>query len=162
MDVEVFYFGNAHETQLANGTWAFSCQHGPRECLANTLITCGIHQCANQTEWMPWLYCMQWQDDPGNMGELCANETGLDWNKINDCAHGPLGNKLEHIVANATDSLQPPHQFTPWVLVDGVKTESRDNLFADVCAAYKGPKPAACANATRVDVEDLLPNSPKQ
>ena len=40
MTVLTYPFGNARYNQLANGTWEFSCQHGPRECSLNIVFAC--------------------------------------------------------------------------------------------------------------------------
>jgi interferon, gamma-inducible protein 30 len=40
--LQVFPYGNARQTQNADGTWSFTCQHGPTECYGNLLEVCGM------------------------------------------------------------------------------------------------------------------------
>jgi hypothetical protein len=40
MKVATYPFGNARYNQLANGTWEFECQHGPKECALNIVFAC--------------------------------------------------------------------------------------------------------------------------
>eukprot|EP00057_Strongylocentrotus_purpuratus_P021948 XP_011676422.1 PREDICTED: uncharacterized protein LOC753478 [Strongylocentrotus purpuratus] len=41
-------------------------------------------------------------------------------NPLKNCTGGPMGNKLEHSMALKTEALNPPHQYTPWVVLNGV------------------------------------------
>ena len=36
------------------------------------------------------------------------------------CAKGDQGNKYEHMMAVLTGQLNPPHQYVPWVTLNGV------------------------------------------
>ena len=63
-----------------------------------------------------------------------------------------LGNQLQHIYAVRTDSLQPQHQYVPWVTVNGQHTETMEreaesNLIRLICKTYKGANPPAACNA---------------
>ena len=55
---------------------------------------------------------------------------------------GPEGNRLEHAMGAKTESLDPPHNYVPWVVVDGehsneIQQAAMDNLLALVCKLYK-------------------------
>ena len=40
-----------------------------------------------------------------------------------DCSAGKEGNKLEHSMGVKTESLDPPHEYVPWVVVNGDHTD---------------------------------------
>ena len=55
---------------------------------------------------------------------------------------GPEGNRLEHAMGAKTESLDPPHNYVPWIVVDGehdndIQQAAMDNLLALVCKLYK-------------------------
>jgi len=85
----------------------------------------------------------------------CALSTGLNFTYISACASpsvgasgqlslGPEGAALEAANAWATAQLQPPHTYTPWVLLEGrpiVVSDDDDSGYSDllswVCAEFK-------------------------
>ena len=66
-------------------------------------------------------------DDTHTAAQKCATDLKLDWDKLSTCADGPEG--VKSIAANKkkTDALNPPHQYVPWVLINGVHTEAMEN-----------------------------------
>lgn len=77
--------------------------------------------------------------------ESCFQETGLNSESVLDCYKNGYGKKLELEYAGQTDSLQPPHKYVPWVVVDGQPIyEDYEDVDAYICKAYKGELPEAC------------------
>lgn len=110
--------------------------------------------------WWPFFYCME---KSGNAADTtvasgCAKNNGLDWTVITTCAgSNPAvgsaddGNKLMHSIAVSTNNLVPPHQWTPWVVVNGTPLTSAQldlPLTPIVCKAYTSvagcTAPAGC------------------
>lgn len=152
MDFMIFPYGNAAETRKPDGTYSFTCQHGASECTANMIEVCAIH--FHNTSWFDFIFCMESSRSPATAGPSCAKSsswTDYDSN-ILPCTTSSLGNGLMHSVAQATENLNPPHQWTPWVVMNGkplTETQLDQELTKLVCAAYTGAKPAACNKYTQ-------------
>ncbi|VVA16514.1 PREDICTED: gamma-interferon-inducible lysosomal [Prunus dulcis] len=90
VDLKLYPYGNA---KLGSNNTIY-CQHGPSECLLNTVEACAIKI----------------------------------WPAL-----------LELQYAAETSALQPPHQYVPWVVVDGLPIyEDYENFLTYVCNAYNG------------------------
>ena len=150
MNVGLVPYGNAEESQ-ESGKWVYNCQHGKEECIGNLIETCAIHLYPNASVYFPFIHCIETSPTiPRTAAPSCAQKYGLDYSKIQSCASGDLGNSLEHEMALKTQALDPPHTYVPWVTLEGVHTDEKQdkaefNLIGLICGAYKGsPKPQAC------------------
>ena len=156
MNLALVPYGNAEEQQQG-GKWLFECQHGQEECYGNLIETCAIHYHSNATVFFPFIYCIESSTSlPRNIASECASKLGLDYSQIRSCVEGSLGNQLEHEMALRTNALQPPHQYVPWVTLNGVHTEriqseAQNNLIQLICDTYQGsPKPQGCSQSQKV------------
>ncbi|XP_016461824.1 gamma-interferon-responsive lysosomal thiol protein isoform X2 [Nicotiana tabacum] len=131
-------------TQIAPNT-SWICQHGPAECLLNTVEACAIKDthfkfinCVEQLH-LENRHC-SWQS--------CFSATGLSQTPIKNCYNNGLGYRLEKAYADETASLNPNHRFVPWVLVNNQPLqEDYQNFIAYICRAYRGRNiPQACKN----------------
>ncbi|KAK7305457.1 hypothetical protein VNO77_43363 [Canavalia gladiata] len=148
IDLKLVPWGNAK--LRANKT--FDCQHGPYECLLNTVEACAIDIWPQLNNHFPFIYCVEelvyrrksveW--------ESCFEILGLDSKPINQCYRSEHGKKLELQYAAETNALQPPHMYVPWVVVDGKPLyEDYENFLSYVCKAYKGTdKPRSCSQVS--------------
>ncbi|MBA0588178.1 hypothetical protein Gorai_001291 [Gossypium raimondii] len=136
-------WGNA--VLQSNGS--FLCQHGPEECLLNTIEACTISVYPNEEQHLSFILCLERLASANELNEWinCFNTTGLATVPI-DCYKSGYGNVLENQYAAETAQLDPPHKFVPWVLVDGQPLqEDFKNFVTYVCNAYKGEQvPEAC------------------
>jgi interferon gamma-inducible protein 30 len=150
MNFTLYPYGNAREKQNPDGTWAFTCQHGANECKANMIMACAIHFHPKATDYMTMVECMEGTSAPADQGKKCAGSAGFDWSEIDSCTSGSLGNQLMHATALATSGLSPPHQWTPWVVMNGKplsQSQLDQHLVKLVCDAYTGSdKPPACTS----------------
>ena len=106
--VNLFPYGNAHESQEPSGGWTFRCQHGDSECHYNLIDACAIHY--QETNTFPntfgFVNCIEINDmnehyQPDNNFDLvatkCANENKIqNIDQVLSCVAGPLGNQLMH------------------------------------------------------------------
>ncbi|WCJ34783.1 gamma interferon responsive lysosomal thiol (GILT) reductase family protein [Euphorbia peplus] len=126
------------------------CQHGPSECLLDTVEACAIHVWPKLEEHFPFINCVETlvHERQYAQWETCFEKLGLDPNPIEDCYSSGLGNELELKYAAETNDLQPPHQYVPWVVVNGEPLyEDYENFVSYICKAYKGTlktAPKAC------------------
>ena len=72
----------------------------------------------------------------------CAQKSTIDFDQVNACARSRLGNQIQHTYAAMTESLQPPHQYVPWITLNGEHTEDMEkeaekDLIGLVCKSYK-------------------------
>ncbi|KPP68353.1 gamma-interferon-inducible lysosomal thiol reductase-like [Scleropages formosus] len=151
MTVKLVPYGNAQETNNKE-PYTFSCQHGEQECLGNMMETCVMNITGG--EGFPIIYCMESSTDVIAAGEPCLKlyAPTVTWESVMSCVKGDVGNKLMHNNAQETNALKPPHQYVPWVTINGKHTEdlqdkAMSSLFNLVCSLYKGEKPAACTGA---------------
>ncbi|XP_007897114.2 gamma-interferon-inducible lysosomal thiol reductase [Callorhinchus milii] len=162
MNVTLVPYGNAQE-KLQSGKWAFECQHGEQECLGNMIEACLMHTLKNPENYFPIIYCMESAPYVIKAAELCVRiyEPAQTWSTVESCVQGDLGNQLMHRNAVQTEALNPPHQYVPWILVNGNHTDVLEShavgsLFNLVCNLYTGTKPEACAKAERKELSVCL------
>jgi len=120
----------------------------------NTTASSGLYP-----TWWPYFYCLELSEKAGDAttASNCATSNGLDWNVIKTCSgDNPAvgsstdGNPLMHQMALATNNLIPPHQWTPWVVVNGsplTQAQVSAPLIPIVCNQYKstcGTPPSSC------------------
>lgn len=160
LTIDLLPYGNAHEYYNAkSGRWIYECQHGPKECQGNLIETCAIYITKrDETKFFPFIYCLE-TGDPVNDAQRCAQQTGIDWNRISDCVNGTEGNIYQHAVALDTPK---DHKYVPWVIFNGVHTEKIEdmalsNLKELVCDSIQGPKPAPCLK-TQTKAERCMNN----
>ena len=153
-NLNLYPYGNAHQSQ--SGTqWAFTCQHGANECFGNLMENCVFHLSGKQIGF-EFAICLeenirQYSQDFTKTGAYCAQQLGVNMDDVTGCMQGDVGNKIQHDVADQTESLFPAHQYVPWIVVNNKHDSATENLVMDdllgyVCKNYKGTvKIDACA-----------------
>lgn len=137
---------------MQNGSsWSFTCQHGVRECEGNFIETCALKLYDKYSQALPFIICLESNSsDWTTQGKKCASQLGLDWNAISSCSTSQTGVNYEVEMAVATEKLNPAHTYVPWIVVNGVHSQSiensiQTNMVRYVCSIYKGTeKIAAC------------------
>lgn len=154
-DLTVVPWGNAK----AEPSGAVQCQHGANECIANTIESCAIAHSTSTKQWFDFLNCFEsayessWRSLWGGAKKMeaaaaaCASKGGIG--DLSTCYNGDEGKKLQQAAHNATSSLNPPHQYTPWVTINDVPGDMEkwdDNtMLKKICDAYTGTKPSGCS-----------------
>jgi len=145
VDLRLIPYGNARIG--ANDT--ISCQHGPYECVLNTVEACAINAWPSLEQHFPFINCIEkfvLAHEP-TAWDACYKNTSLNMKLVGDCYESGYGKKLELQYAAETNSLQPPHQYVPWVLLNGQPLyENYEDVEEYICKAYKGTLPEACGS----------------
>ncbi|XP_077374136.1 gamma-interferon-inducible lysosomal thiol reductase-like isoform X2 [Festucalex cinctus] len=149
LSVHLVPFGNAQEAP-SGSKYVFKCQHGEQECLGNMIQACLLNMSDNA---FLIIFCMEASTDIVAAAKNCVHlySPQLSWGRIMSCVNGELGNQLMHQNALRTNTLNPPHQFVPWVTINGEHTDDLQKkattaLLPLICNLYKGIKPAVCGN----------------
>ncbi|KAK6935678.1 Gamma interferon inducible lysosomal thiol reductase GILT [Dillenia turbinata] len=153
VDLNLVPYGNARIGP--NNT--IGCQHGPAECLLNTIEACAINVWPDLTYHFSFIYCVETlvYEHKYPQWESCFEELGFDPKPITDCYATGYGLELELQYANETNSLEPPHKYVPWVVVNGEPLyEDYENFVTYVCKAYKG---TAVLNACGDSLRNTIP-----
>nr|E7E2N8.1 RecName: Full=Gamma-interferon-inducible lysosomal thiol reductase; Flags: Precursor [Carassius auratus]ADU02196.1 gamma-interferon-inducible lysosomal thiol reductase [Carassius auratus] len=153
MNIELVPYGNAQEKD-DQGNYTFICQHGEDECRGNMIETCLLKALGPKA--IPVIFCMESGADVLKAAQPCLGVYFPDttWDSVMKCVTGDEGNKLMHQNALKTNALKPPHEYVPWITINGEHTDdlqdkATNSLFNLVCSLYKGEKPAACGQGLK-------------
>lgn len=161
MNLTLWPYGNANEKKDADGSWSFLCQHGTSECYFNMIETCAIFLVDhNSNLYVPFVHCLEKNIRVGRTGSAVATCAPLLGSSVSaqdllTCAKSSVGNAWQHDIAVVTASLNPPHKYVPWLLVDGVHDTDAENeilsggLVDLLCSRYTGSKPSVCSQQRR-------------
>ena len=138
VDFKVVPYGNGRMTGES-----IQCQHGDDECKGNTILACMQDMyplSAESTGFVPTFVCMEAENGkPLDDFKKCAKQSEgvVDAAAVLSCANGPKGKQLALAAAKETEELNPPHEYAPWVTMNGQPL--RDDAYElqkQVCAAY--------------------------
>ncbi|KAJ9173029.1 hypothetical protein P3X46_016205 [Hevea brasiliensis] len=151
LDLQLVPWGNA--MILPDST--VSCQHGEDECYLNSIHACVIDIWPDVIMHFNLIQCIEEQSSAMGLGNgaealynVCAEQLGFPAKPIKDCHESARGRELLLQYGSRTDSLNPPHRYVPWVVVNGNPLlENYDNFVEYVCKSYRGKSlPTACVS----------------
>ena len=112
IDFEQSYVGGDVGEGPVNDTNWMRCFHGPSECEGHTIMLCARNVSlpdvsAPDYRWFDMVRCMDGERGLAGVtygmnysipqdGEACARKSGLNWDKIQQCAAGEVGQQLLH------------------------------------------------------------------
>jgi len=145
MNATLVPFGNA---KYVHGK--LECQHGPGECVANSYEQCAIDVYPTFDSHFPFYHCIETNIDSAfkfpKVAAQCATKASLDITKIEACVNDKT--RAASLQQKFHKMTPADHKYVPWIMVDGkLSKSSGDKLIAEVCKAYTGTAPAACAAA---------------
>lgn len=142
MNITIVPYGNAREDYGGS----IICQHGAAECLGNMYEACSQALYPNITDFYPFFNCLELSENiDDSVAQQCAEGSKLSYEKLSSCTTSQQGTDLIKANMKATDGLNPPHTYVPWITVNGKVLSDPSTLLASVCAAFTGTKPAACS-----------------
>mmetsp|Transcript_9130 Transcript_9130/g.12256 ORF Transcript_9130/g.12256 Transcript_9130/m.12256 type:complete len:217 (-) Transcript_9130:32-682(-) len=145
--LEMVPFGKAVETgQAPNGTYTFTCQHGPDECVGNEQECCIIAIFKDYNLYFPIIECMEASGAPQSPEVVDNCTKGVNADKVHQCYNSGQGSVLEHYAGLITGRLSPPLTFVPWVMINGVQTYDYNDLTRTLCNMQYQDCPAGCNN----------------
>ncbi|XP_042512526.1 gamma-interferon-responsive lysosomal thiol protein-like [Macadamia integrifolia] len=149
IDLQLVPYGNA----ITKGNVTIICQHGPDECMLNTVEACAIDAWPDLTEHFKFISCIEQLviENKSKEWESCFMKLNFHPNPIIECYNSGHGKELELKYASMTGSLNPPIQYVPWVTVNDQPLHlDYENFISYVCNAYKGTTvPEACEHLTQ-------------
>jgi len=164
----LYPYGNAKEKTGDDGSYTYQCQHGERECQGNLVEACVVGLSDNNaTFYMPFMFEFEGllkkdgDTDVMKLAQKAGNTIGWSAQTVTDlgdCFSGPQGNKFQHNMAVLTSQLDPPHQYVPWLVLNGKHTDDiqqdcQSNLIQCICKVYTGTS-SLCDNVNRFVVAD--------
>jgi len=136
-------YGNAQEVQQGS-KYVYTCQHGPDECTGNVFEACAKSKMSSE-QFHGFLICVKENIELNKRDftvttKFCTNDDKLA-SDITTCAYSGEGNALQHEAALQTNSLDPPHKYVPWIVVNGKYDPNTgdqivDDLFKYICKTY--------------------------
>ncbi|XP_054158831.1 gamma-interferon-inducible lysosomal thiol reductase-like [Oppia nitens] len=156
ISVNLVPFGNADMTFVSNSTTqpmlTYTCQHKGQECLGNIIQSCAFIK-LDLDKSLGLTNCMfkstNWRT-PYQSSAQCAKDLNIDFTVLSDCANSLEGLAIEYFMSGQTRSLEPKHNWIPWVTLNGVHTqqiqdEATTDLLGLICKTYRGSTtPKAC------------------
>eukprot|EP00727_Mastigamoeba_balamuthi_P012091 m51a1_g7504 putative polygalacturonase inhibitor 1 (621) ;mRNA; f:280562-282655 len=126
--------------------------HGQTEVVGNALTLCAAKQ-HGMTQALVLASCLNENQSsiPSNL-DVCAPKVGMDADELRACALGAEGAELLDEAVQLSDKYGAVWSPTVWINGElyclwhssPCKAASEDDFLKAVCAAYTGPKPAAC------------------
>ncbi|XP_037773712.1 GILT-like protein 1 [Penaeus monodon] len=145
IELDINAYGKTHEQKNGNES-TFRCQHGPRECAANAMLTCAKKYVSDEQKLMDFTKCLMEMRRGILSATECARLAGVDLGDAARCHHTAEGATLQSEIGERQQQLDPRLDYVPWILINDVFTKSQltaaqRNLRDVICTIYEGDCP---------------------
>mmetsp|Transcript_49231 Transcript_49231/g.117159 ORF Transcript_49231/g.117159 Transcript_49231/m.117159 type:complete len:262 (+) Transcript_49231:57-842(+) len=166
LDIHLHPSGNVEVTGEGDAR-EITCQHGEAECYGNALHACAMKVMA-QEDYMPVIMCME-AAHPSSVDSLnlaltsCATAQNVSSERVQACMADKQVNTMMLGHYQDTEALKPPHEWVPWVLLDGQHERHADmgKLRDTICKRFEesgdGTQLTACRAVGLTDVSQANP-----
>ncbi|XP_046400325.1 GILT-like protein 2 isoform X2 [Ischnura elegans] len=124
-------FGLATSQTNSDGDVNFSCQHGLKECVANTLHSIALNIISDPLRQAQFLSCVMKDDDPTALIEECGALVGLRVDDVNHYYKTKAAENLQLLAEAETNKIQNPLSFVPTIVYNGVFNQNLLNQTLD-------------------------------
>ncbi|XP_031627364.1 GILT-like protein 1 [Contarinia nasturtii] len=126
----------------------FKCHHGPKECVANRIHSCGIQYLTSQDAKQQFVVC-QMRTEADQTGKECLSEAGGNWSEVSECINGNEGKQLQLQAEKDTKRISVPRlENVPTIVFnDELSTELNKE-------ALTGLKPVFCKLLSEKNIPD--------
>jgi interferon gamma-inducible protein 30 len=151
-------YGNAYETKTQSG-YSFTCQHGAKECRGNLIETCAINVFENSYA-NNFIICLEsyGSGDFDTIASYCLSKDSKGLGNLKNCLNSAVSNSMQHEMAVKTNSLNPPHKWVPWIVVDGVNDDnitSTGDLAEYICSRRSDRKEITLCGYSSFEYDQL-------
>jgi len=154
--IELALYPSAHANWTRMGTteedYFSECHHGPKECLVNQQMNCGIDRLKTVEKYFPYIVCLQMSIPNSQKQVECDEKAGLSHSEMQDCGFGREGRLLFHKMGQFTKLQHPDTDYlppVPYVVVDGIRNENASvelkNVVCETLNSKFGLKPNPCS-----------------
>merc|ERR1719171_722833 len=122
---------------------------------------CAVKTLGTPDKYIPFVLCMEKNAGAGAEGALatCSQENGVDAASITACSASQDGAANMFEIATHSNEVQPPREYTPWVVVAGAhhKESEYGNFLGVLCGVLKAQGsgeslPETCSKVATVAV----------
>ncbi|XP_055319326.1 GILT-like protein 1 [Sitodiplosis mosellana] len=136
INLEFIPFGRAKSLDAEGNE--FECHHGPKECLANRIHSCGVKYLKSQDARQQFVVC-QMRTEADQTGKECLEEAGGDWTEVSKCVDGDESKKLQLQAERDTKKISVPRlESVPTIVFNNELNQELNNK------AFKNLKAVFC------------------
>ncbi|RZF40863.1 hypothetical protein LSTR_LSTR003373 [Laodelphax striatellus] len=148
LKIDLVPYGNAEHKISKNGSYTFTCQHGPNECRFNKIHSCSLKYLSDDNQVVNFISCLMAVKNEDKVLEECAKKFNVDLQKINSCSSSHEGDVLLAANGDRTHSFKPKVSWVPTIVFndkynDDDQQLAETNLLQAVCKKLD-PKPNEC------------------